>query len=103
MCEAYSQAPAPANPLSRKLNPNASLRSTLRNAPLDPPGKLQVAAALAGFKNQRGLVAPLKLKSEVSLSRAIRSQDNNGKGIRQRAAELLGLEVEDFWWPDWAA
>lgn len=86
-----------------KLNPEASIRSTLRNAPLDPPEKLQVAAALAGFKNQKGLVRPLNLRNQVTLSRAIRSRNGNGKCIRQRAADLLGLEVDDFWRPDWAA
>ena len=92
----------PAAKAINQLNPSSSLRSTLHNAPLTPPEKLQVLAALAGCKNQKGLVRFLGVH-EATLSRAINSKGRAGNAIRQRLAALLGVEVADFWRPGKAA
>lgn len=89
-------AQAQAKTISQ-LNPDSSLRSTLRNAPVPPADKVRAIAALTGFKNQRGLMEPLGLKNEVSLSRAINSTSNLGKSIRERIAGLAGLKTSDIW------
>lgn len=80
-----------------QLNPQASIRSTFRDAPISPADKVRAAAALTGFKNQRGLLDALNLKQEVTLSRAINSTTNMGQSIRRRIAKLFGLEVDDIW------
>ncbi len=99
---AHLTVKAPAKTISQ-LNPEYSLRSILRNAPASPAEKVRSLAALNGFGNQRGLLDALGIQNEVSLSRAINSNTSMGKAIRQRIADLFGLQVEDIWPADQAA
>jgi len=80
----------PAN----QFNPEKSLRSTIRNMPGSPSGRVGVLCDLAGIK-RTGLAAALDLHY-ISLSRVLNGH-SNGSEVRGKVADYFGLAVSDIW------
>lgn len=78
-----------------QINPLASFKSILRQAPLPTGEKLAIAARLLRGEFLQELAGELGVTPQ-HLSRAINAQGNQGLAVRRRAAALLGLELADI-------